>query len=174
LGVSRRKVNVVPARRPPSDEDHREVIRISLGGIAADRNVFDIANDLAPLHPKNNTFPGEVLLELAADALEEAGASREDPIVYENIRERYLPECEFRGKHDHRASHYALTAAGMVRAGVQPDLLGEVAWWPGDDFWLFALYAFVIYIRVAGDRDGDGAAAVARRIAARRQVQLPG
>jgi hypothetical protein len=30
---------------------------------------------LAPLHRKNNTFPGEVLLELAADAIEQAGAT---------------------------------------------------------------------------------------------------
>lgn len=147
------------------------MIRICLRGLAAGRDVVDLATDLAPLHPKNNTFPGEVLLELAADALEEAGATRDNPIVYEKIRERYLPECEFRGKNDHRASHYALSAAVMIRAGVRPDLLGEVIWWPGDDFWLFALYALVIYIRAAGDSTGDGAAEVARRIAARRQVQ---
>jgi len=168
----RRKVKSVPKRTPPTDEDRREAIRIALGGLAAGRDVFDIAGDLAPLHPRNNTFPGEVLLELAADALEEAGATRADPIVYENIRERYLPECEFRGRQDHRASHYALSAAAMIRAGVQPDLLGEVIWWPRDDFWQFALYAFVIYVRVTADRNGDDAAALVRRIAARHEVSL--
>ncbi len=59
------------------------MLRICLGGLAAGRDVFDLARDLASLHPKNNTFPGEVLLELAADALEEAEATRDDPVAYE-------------------------------------------------------------------------------------------
>jgi hypothetical protein len=46
----------------------------------------ELAALLEPLHPKNNTFPGEVLLELAADAIEEADASRERPLEFEGIR----------------------------------------------------------------------------------------
>jgi hypothetical protein len=34
------------------------------------------------VHPKNNTFPGEVLLDLAADAIEEAGATRQQPLEF--------------------------------------------------------------------------------------------
>jgi hypothetical protein len=70
---------------------------------------------------------------------------RARPLEYEGIRERYLPEYEFRGRSDHRKSHYSLGGAAMVRAGLQPDLLGEVIWWSSDDLWIFALYALVIY-----------------------------
>ena len=59
---------------------------------------------------RRRPFLGEVLLELAADALELSGASREQPLDYEGIRERYLPEFEFRGKTHDRRSHYALGA----------------------------------------------------------------
>ena len=36
--------------------------------------------ELAPLHPGNHTFPGEVFLHVAADALNWCGASRADPL----------------------------------------------------------------------------------------------
>ena len=42
------------------------------------------------------------------------------------------------GRSDHSKSHYGLGAAAMLRAGVQPDLLGEVIWWSSDDLWIFA------------------------------------
>ena len=71
---------------------------------------------------------GEVLLELAADAIDEAGASREHPIEFENIRERYLPEGRARTKAQHRKAEFAIRAAAMIRGGVDPDLLGEVSW----------------------------------------------
>jgi hypothetical protein len=29
-----------------------------------------VLSELAPLHPRNDTFPGEVFLQLAADALQ--------------------------------------------------------------------------------------------------------
>ena len=50
------------------------------------------------MHPRNNTFPGEVFLRLAADALDWSGASRADPVTLEGMRERFLPECAFRGR----------------------------------------------------------------------------
>ena len=104
--------------------------------------------------------------------MEEGGVSREDPVDYEDIREIYLPEREFRGRTDHHKSHYALTAAAMVRGGVKPDLLSEVAWWSTDDFWLFAMYAMTIYLRVAAERQGETVAVVCERIAAKQGVRL--
>jgi hypothetical protein len=65
---------------------------VALSGIADNLELGELAARLAPLHPKNNTFPGEVLLELAADAIEEAGATRERPLEFAGIRERHLPE----------------------------------------------------------------------------------
>ena len=35
---------------------------------------------------------------LAADALDWCGASRADPLPLEGLRERFLPECTFRGR----------------------------------------------------------------------------
>jgi hypothetical protein len=36
-------------------------------------DIFEILSELAPQHPRNDTFPGEVFLHLAADALEWCG-----------------------------------------------------------------------------------------------------
>jgi hypothetical protein len=69
------------------------------------------------------------------------------------IRERFLPECSFRGRED-RKLKFAVLAAAAVHGGVAPDLLDEVRWWQTDDFWQYALFAAVAYIRVAADRTG--------------------
>lgn len=161
---------MVPAKRP-TDEDRVEAIRIVLAGIASGVDANDLAGQLAPLHPRNNTFPGEVLLELAVDALDEAGATRENPVDYTDIRARFLPECEFR-RSEHRKSHFALHAAAMIHGGVQPDLLEEVVWWSTDDFWQYGLYAFVVYARIAADRTGEPVAVIAGRIAQRHNLTI--
>jgi hypothetical protein len=94
-----------------------------------------------PLDRPRNTFLGEVFLELAADAIELSGASRVRPIEFEKIRERYLPECTAHTKAQHHKSVYALRAAAMARAGIDPGLLDEVSWWRTDDLWFWALDA---------------------------------
>ena len=48
-----------------------------LDGLARDAWIFERASELAPLHPRDNTFPGEVFLHLAADAL---GSVRGQPV----------------------------------------------------------------------------------------------
>ncbi len=45
------------------------------------------------------------------------------------------------------------------------DLLDEVAWWQTDDFWCYAAYAAVAYIRLAADRAGVPASEVCRALA---------
>ena len=160
------------ARRCPDAEDRLDAIRTALHGIAGDAEPLDVAPALAALHPKNDTFPGEVLLALAADALDEAGASREHPASYEGLRERYLPEIEVRGRVEHHKSRYALQAAAMIHGGVEPDLLGEVTWWNRDDLWLWSLYALVIYVRVAAERTGRTVGAVCQSVAPRHGVDL--
>jgi hypothetical protein len=160
----------VAARRRPTAEDRLEAIRITLHGIATEADPLDVVPLLAPVHPKNNTFPGEVLLELAADALDEAGASRDRLVPYEDIRERYLPEVELRGRTQHHKSHYALQAAAMIHGGVEPDLLGEVTWWSNDDLWVWSFYALVIYLRAAAERTGEPLAVLCDRVAARHGI----
>jgi hypothetical protein len=108
----------------------------------------DLAGDLAPLHPGNDTFPGEVLLRLAADALAWSGASPADPLPLDGIRERFLPEYSGRGR-DRRKLQYAVLAAAALHGGAEPDQL-VVA----DGFWQYALLAAVAYIRAAAHRAG--------------------
>jgi hypothetical protein len=159
-------------RRQPTAEDRVQAIRIALGGLAAGADLSDVRFELYPLHPKNDTFPGEVFLELAADAIDEGGASREEPIEFEGIRERYLTECTAHTKTKHQHSKYALRAAAMIRAGVDPGLLDEVIEWQSDDLWVWALDALVVYARAAADRLGVPVAEVCERLARRHGVDL--
>jgi hypothetical protein len=143
----------MPARKRPTSQDAAAVRRILLGGLAQGSEVAELAGELAPLHPRNNTFPGEVFLGVAADALDWCGASRADPLALEGMRERFLPECAFRGRQNKKLQ-FAILAAAALRGGTEPDLLDEVAWWQTDDFWQYALYAAVAYIRAAAGRVG--------------------
>jgi hypothetical protein len=77
--------------KEPSPEDRQLAMQIALSGLASGTPLGEIGRQLEPLHPGGNTFPGEVLLDLAADAIEESGASRERPIEFAGIRKRYLP-----------------------------------------------------------------------------------
>ena len=47
-----------------------------------------------------------------------------------------------------------MLATAAIHGGTEPDLLDEVAWWQADDFWQYALYAAVAYIRAAASRVG--------------------
>jgi hypothetical protein len=143
----------MPARKRPTAEDTVAARRVLLDGLARDADIFELAGDLAPLHPRDNTFPGEVLLRVAADALDWCTASRTDPLPLEGLRERFLPEAAFRGRQNAKFQ-YAVLAAAALHGGTEPDLLDEVAWWQTDDFWQYALYAAVAYIRAAASRAG--------------------
>ena len=143
----------MPARKRPTLEDAVTVRRVLLDGLARDADIFELMSGLAPLHPRDNTFPGEVFLRLAADALDWCEASRADPLSLEGLRERFLPECTFRGRQNAKLQ-YAVLAAAALHGGTDPDLLEEVAWWQSDDFWQYALFAAVAYIRAAASRAG--------------------
>ena len=143
----------MPARKRPAPEDTVTARRVLLDGLARDADILELVSELAPLHPRDNTFPGEVFLRLAADALDWCGASRAGPLSLEGLRERFLPECTFRGRQNKKLQYAALAAAAF-HGGAEPDLLDEVAWWQTDDFWQYALFAAVAYIRAAASRAG--------------------
>jgi len=143
----------MPARKRPTPEDTVTARRVLLDRLARDADISELVSELAPLHPANNTFPGEVFLHIAADALSWCGASRADPLPLEGLRERFLPECTFRGRQN-KKFQYAMLAAAALQGGTEPDLLDEVAWWQTDDFWQYALFAAVAYIRAAAGRAG--------------------
>ena len=96
--------------------------RVLLKGLARNTDIFELLSELAPLHPRDNIFRGEVFLHLAADALNWCGASRADPLPLEGLRERFLPECAFRGRQDTKLQ-YAVLAAAALHGGTEPDLL---------------------------------------------------
>jgi hypothetical protein len=159
------------AKKGPSDDDRVEVVRLVLFGLASGEDHDSIQDRLFQVHLRNNTFPAEVLLELAADAIGESGASRAEPIEYEGIRERYLSEYEFRGKSQQHKSHYALTAAAMISAGIYPDLLGEV-YWGIEDMWSYAFFAVVAYARAASERTGRSIEEIATALAEHQGITL--
>ena len=149
--------------RRPTEEDRIEATTRLLGGLAEGSDAHELAAAVADLHPKNNTFPGEVFMELAADAFEIAGISRDTSIPYEGLREAHLPECSFRGR-ENRKIQYAILTSAACRADLKPDLLDEVAYW-NDDYWRYALFATVGLIRAAADLQGIPVAQLARQIA---------
>jgi hypothetical protein len=158
--------------RRPTDEDYADAARLGLLGVTKGPAPDSIMEDLAGLHPRNNTFPAEVLLELAAEAIAESGASPGEPIQYVGMRDPYLPEYHFRGKSQQHKSHFALMAAAMIRAGVYPDLLDEAYGWGIEDMWTYAFYALVLYARVAAERTERSLETIAAAIAERRGVDL--
>jgi hypothetical protein len=83
----------LPAKKRPTFQDAVTARQILLGGLARDNGIGELITELARLHPRHDTFPGEVFLRLAADALDWCGASQEDPVPLEGTRERFLAEC---------------------------------------------------------------------------------
>jgi hypothetical protein len=160
------------ARKRPTAEDAATARRLLLDGLARDADIDELLSELAPLHPRGNTFPGEVLLRLAGDALAWCGASRADPLDLEGIRERFLPECTFRGRQNKKLQ-YAVLVAAALRGGTDPDLLDEVAWWQTDDFWQYAMFATVAYLRAAASRAGVPVRQACQDLAQRQDHPAP-
>jgi hypothetical protein len=156
----------MPVRKRATPDDAVAARQTLLDGLARDPDIFELLSELAPLHPQGDTFPGEVFLYVAADALDWCGASRADPLALEGMRERFLPECAFRGRQNKKLQ-FAILAAAALSGGAEPDLLDEVAWWQTDDFWQYALYAAVAYIRAAAGRVGVPVRQVCQELAKR-------
>ena len=77
-----------------------------------------------------------------------------------------MPECSFRGRQNKKLQ-FAVLAAAALHGGTEPDLLDEVAWWQTDDFWEYALFAAVAYIRAAANRAGVPTAQACQELAPR-------
>lgn len=151
-------------RRRPTVEDAASARQVLLDGLEHDAGIGEILNRLAPLHPRNDTFPGEVLTRLAAEALAWAGVDRAHPVELAGFRERFLPDCEVTGRGRRKLQFAVLTAAAR-HGGVEVDLLDEVAYWQTDDFWRYAAYTAIAYIRMAADRAGVPEPEVCHRLA---------
>ena len=165
--------DVAVTKRERIDQDvlHRRAQVAVLSGLATGDDVYDLMAAAAPSHVPGWFTPDVALLELAVTALDLACPAGAEPLKYEALRERYLPEVTFRGRVEHRNSQYALYAAACVRGGLQPDLLSDAGWWQ-TPLWQYAVFAVVIYSRVAAERLAVPVDEVARQIAARHGLKL--
>ena len=134
-------------------------------------DVYDLMAAAAPSHVPGRFTPDVALLELAVTALDLACPAGAEPLKYEALRERYLPEVMFRGRVEHRNSQYALYVAACMRGGLQPELLSDASWWQ-TPLWQYAVYAVVIYSRAAAECLAVSVAEIARRSAARHGLEL--
>ena len=134
----------------PTDADRIVVLRRFHFGLAHGADANQLVADIADLHIPNNTFPGEVFMELSADALNLAGLDTRHRIDYCALIGTELAEAPFRGK-EHRRIQYAILTAFAVHGGLQPDLLDEVAYWI-DRYWQYALLAAVAIVRACAKR----------------------
>jgi hypothetical protein len=153
----------MPARKSPTAQDEAAARQILLAAGAGDIDVVEALTRLGPLHPRNNTFPGEVFLRLAADALDWAGVDRAHPVDLEGVRQRFLPDVDLHGR-ERRKLEFAVLAAAALHGGIEADLLDEVTWWQTDDLWRYAAYAALIYLRIAADRAVVPASEVCRSL----------
>jgi hypothetical protein len=55
----------MPASKRPLPQDAATARGILIAGLGRDADIFGIVSGLAPLHPRNDTFPGEVFLRWA-------------------------------------------------------------------------------------------------------------
>jgi hypothetical protein len=83
-----------------------------------------------------------------------------------------LPGRAFRGRRNSKFQ-YAVLAAAALHGGTEPDLLAEVAWWQADDFWQYALFAAVAYIRAGASRAGVPVRQACRDLARRPGRPVP-
>ncbi|WP_448620533.1 hypothetical protein [Geodermatophilus sp. URMC 65] len=88
------------------DQDvlHRRAQVAVLSGLAAGDDVYDLMAAAAVSHVPGRLTPDVALLELAVAALDVASPPGAEPLEYEGLRERYLPEVTFRGRVEHRNS----------------------------------------------------------------------
>jgi hypothetical protein len=154
----------------PRDDDRVEVLSRFLSGLARGADANQLAADIAELHQRSNTFPGEVLMELAADALDLADYGRDRRVEYRTLLTKHLPEVEFRGK-EHRRIQYTVLTAFALHGGLEPDLLDEVTYWI-EQYWQYALFAAVAVVRASAERAGVSVEAFTADLAARHGLKI--
>jgi len=149
-----------------------EVTHLVLSGLANGVDLDKTAARVAALVTDRTLFPGEVLIDLAADIIEVSGASREHQIDTTDIRRRLLPEDRAHTRAQHLKADLAIRAAAMVRAGIDPAVGETVSWWRTNDLWLWSLQAVVIYARAAAEHAETTVADICERVAARSDITL--
>jgi len=153
-----------------TEDDRRQAVQRLLAGIASGADANDLADKVADLHPHRKMFPGEVFIELGAEALALAGFNRSARVEHEGLLSKHLPEAVFKGKQNRRIQ-YTLFATFAVNGGLEPDLEEEASFWI-NDFWFYALLAAVTVIRVSAEQADIDQAAFARQLAEAHGVDI--
>jgi len=86
---------VTKRQRIDPDVLHRRAQVAVLSGLAAGDDVYDLIAAGAPAHVPGRFTPDVTLLELAVTALDLTCPTGAEPLEYEGLRERYLPEVTF-------------------------------------------------------------------------------
>ncbi len=143
-----------------------------LAGIARDARLHDVLDELVPYLEYAFPFPANVLVEIAADALTLAGATRATPVSLTDAHRRYLPEWTIRGNTAHNKSRVAVELAVALHGGIVPDYDAAAFWWRVQDLDFYAFQAAAIMIRIAAERTGRPAAAICGELASSRRFDL--
>jgi hypothetical protein len=118
-------------KRPPLDLDAvaRDAHQSTLAALARAEHADEVVAAARPIEPRADFAAGVAILELAVTALDLAVPTGSSPLEYYGLRERYLPEIEFRGRVEHRNSQWAIYAAACLRGGLEPDIGRDTGWW---------------------------------------------
>ena len=123
-----------------------------------------------PYDIRGHFTPDVALLEVAAAGLGLACTPGSEPLEYEGLTDRYLPDLMLSGRTMRHRTRYAITAAACIRGGLHPDLLNEAGGWE-PKLWTYAVSAVVLYTRAAADRLGLSVPQIATKIA--DELSLP-
>jgi hypothetical protein len=122
------------ARKTAADQYGAEAMRRLLCGLARGDDVFDLAAAIEELHPRRNTFTGQVFMRLSAGALEVAGVGQHNPIPHTGLGENTWASASSRGGRTARSSSRTWPVRQLV-AGSSRICPARVTWWQADDFW---------------------------------------
>ena len=128
-----------------ADEVRRLTLTAFVGG-----EVDQLAERLAIMRLAG-VNPARAVLELAADLFLMTGVTRTRPLDLVDLADRHLADVPVRGNTARQKRRYALTAAVLIAAGVEPE---DTSWWRLDDLWTHALDASLAYLRAAAEARG--------------------
>jgi hypothetical protein len=155
-----------------TEQDRVAVASAVLGGLARDEPLDDVLSRLRAFAGYAFPFPGDVLTEIGATALEIAGASPASPVSLTNATERHLAEWRISGNTARQKHRAAIQAAIALHAGIVVDYDEVAGWWQLQDYTGHAFEAVVVLIRVAAERTQRSAVSICEEIAARRGASL--
>lgn len=132
-----------------SEPSTGDPVRDLLDGLGRDDDLEVVYRIVGNSFGFGSTTSPRLLLDLAASAFRACGASSANPLVFDELESRYLPEWPARGNSAHQKRRYAIQSAVLIASGVEPE---DTSWWRSDDLWMHAFDAVIVFVRAASDR----------------------